>query len=82
MAIYSYYIESGDECLIIDPVFDTAYYNEVIKTRGKKLKGIFLSHYHADYVSGQYDLQKQHSCPIFMGPNSLETEQVKSLRDG
>ena len=23
LAIYSYYIESGDECIIIDPLFDT-----------------------------------------------------------
>lgn len=27
LAIYSYYIESGDECFLIDPLFDTAQYN-------------------------------------------------------
>ena len=30
LAIYSYYIESGDECIIIDPVFDTREYTDLI----------------------------------------------------
>ena len=81
LAIYSYYIESGDECIIIDPLFDTEHYNQLIKSRGKKLKGIFVSHYHADYVSGQYELQKKYGCKIYMGPNSISTDTVTSLKD-
>ncbi len=54
LAIYSYYIESGNECFLVDPLFDISEYNEIIKSRGKTLKGIFISHYHADYLSGQH----------------------------
>ena len=81
LAIYSYYIESGDECIIIDPLFDVDHYNTLIKSRGKKLKAIFSSHYHADYVSGQYDLQKRHGCKIYMGPNARANENITVLKD-
>lgn len=81
LAIYSYYIESGDECFLIDPLFDTAQYNELIKSRGKKLVGIFSTHYHADYVSGKYDLQKQHKCKIYMGPKAAPGEGLIVLED-
>ena len=81
LAIYSYYIESGDECIIIDPLFDTNHYVELINSRGKKLKGIFISHYHADYVSGQYELQKKYGCKIYMGPTAIASDAVVPLKD-
>lgn len=81
LAIYSYYIESGDDCFLIDPLFDTDQYNHLIKNRGKTLKGIFISHYHADYVSGQYELQKQHGCKIYMGPKSVSTDVVVTMKE-
>lgn len=81
LAIYSYYIESGNDCFLVDPLFDIAEYNEIIKSRGKTLKGIFISHYHADYLSGQHELQKQHNCKIYMGPHSIASETVVSLKD-
>lgn len=81
LAIYSYYIESGDECIIIDPLFDTDHYNTLIQSRGKKLKAIFSSHYHADFVSGQYELQKKHGCKIYMGPKAHANENIVVLKD-
>lgn len=81
LAIYSYYIESGDDCFLVDPLLDTTQYNELITSRGKKLKGIFSTHYHADYVSGMYDLQKQHGCKIYMGPKATPGEGLVVLKD-
>jgi glyoxylase-like metal-dependent hydrolase (beta-lactamase superfamily II)/rhodanese-related sulfurtransferase len=81
LAIYSYYIESGNECFLVDPLFDISEYNELIKSRGKQLKGIFISHYHADYLSGQHELQKQHKCKIFMGPKSIATDTVVTMKE-
>jgi glyoxylase-like metal-dependent hydrolase (beta-lactamase superfamily II) len=65
----------------VDPLFDVGEYNAIIKARGKKLKGIFVSHYHADYLSGQYELQKTHQCKIYMGPKAIPTDAVVSLKD-
>ena len=55
---------------------------ELIKERKKKLKGIFISHYHADYVSGQHELQKMFGGKIYMGPKSLPSETIHTMKDG
>lgn len=81
LAIYSYYIESGNDCFIIDPLFDTSQYVELIQARGKTLKGIFISHYHADYLSGQHELQKKYNCKIYMGPKSIASDVVVTMKD-
>jgi glyoxylase-like metal-dependent hydrolase (beta-lactamase superfamily II) len=52
LAIYSYYIESNGEAIIIDPQNDISSYNEILAERKAKLKGVFMTHYHADYVAG------------------------------
>lgn len=54
LSVYSYYIESGDEALIIDPQNDIEKYIEVLERRKRKLKSVFLSHYHADFIAGHY----------------------------
>jgi glyoxylase-like metal-dependent hydrolase (beta-lactamase superfamily II) len=81
LAIYSYYIESGNDCFLVDPLLDTHLYNDIIESRGKKLVGIFATHYHADYVSGQYELAKKHKCKIYMGPKSTPTDSIVTTRD-
>jgi hydroxyacylglutathione hydrolase len=43
--------------------------------------GIFSTHYHADFVSGKYDLQKQHKCKIYMGPKAAAGEGLAILED-
>jgi hypothetical protein len=70
LAIYSYYVESNGEALIIDPQNDIAKYTELLKERNTKLKGVFLTHYHADYVAGHAELQKAFGCPIYFGPRA------------
>jgi glyoxylase-like metal-dependent hydrolase (beta-lactamase superfamily II) len=52
-----------------------------MKSRGKKLKGIFISHYHADYLSGQYQLAKTFKCKIYMGPQSVGADNVANMHD-
>ena len=52
LAIYSYYIESNGQAWIIDPQNDVSKYNVLLKERNTKLKGVFLTHYHADYIAG------------------------------
>lgn len=82
LAIYSYYIESGDDCFLIDPLSDIQEYTEIIAERKKNLKGIFITHYHADYVSGQNELQKKFGGKIYMGPNSISSETLHTMTDG
>ena len=52
LAIFSYYIESKKQVLLIDPTFDISEYKTHAAKRGDKIISILLTHYHSDYVAG------------------------------
>ena len=52
----SYYIESKGEVAIVDPLRDTEQYIEKAKKTNSKIKYIFETHIHADFVSGHITL--------------------------
>ena len=63
LAEMAYYIESNGEVAIIDPLRETEPYLRMAEADDAKIKYIFLTHFHADFVSGQYDLaQKTGAC--------------------
>ena len=43
----SYYIESKNESVIIDPIRDIDYYDHLLNKRNSKLKYVLESHFHA-----------------------------------
>ena len=53
---FSYYIESGNDCVVIDPLRDYEIYLKCCKENNKNLKYIIETHFHADFVSGHYSL--------------------------
>jgi len=78
----AYYIESNGEAAIIDPLRESAPYIEKAKENGVKIKYIFETHFHADFVSGHLDLAKKTGAKIIYGPNA-ETAYKKHLaKDG
>ncbi|RYD78807.1 MAG: MBL fold metallo-hydrolase [Sphingobacteriales bacterium] len=78
----AYYIESKGEAAIIDPLRDTEAYLELAKERGSKIKYIFETHFHADFVSGHLDLSQKTGAPIIFGPNAVTQYSIYSSRDG
>ncbi|MFO0333259.1 MAG: MBL fold metallo-hydrolase, partial [Bacteroidota bacterium] len=64
LAEESYYIESGGEAAIIDPIRETEPYTSLAKKRNATIKFIFETHFHADFVSGHIDLAKKVNAPI------------------
>ncbi len=70
LAEMAYYIESNGEVAIIDPLRETTPYIEKAKSRKAKIKYIFLTHFHADFVSGHVDLAKKTGATIVFGPNA------------
>lgn len=68
---FSYLIESGDECVIIDPLRDYQSYVEYLKTNNKKLSYIIETHFHADFVSGHVVLSKVTGAKIIFGKNTI-----------
>jgi hydroxyacylglutathione hydrolase len=69
LSIFSYYVESEKDCLLIDPVLDVENYRKFISQRGANLKYVLLSHYHADYLSGHTAF----NVPIVMGPKASKS---------
>lgn len=85
----AYYIVSGNEAAIIDPLRETKPYIERLEKDKVKLKYIFETHFHADFVSGHLDLSKKTDAPIVYGPTAepdfeaiiAEDNQVFELGD-
>jgi len=78
----AYYIESNGEAAIIDPLRETKPYMERAEENGVKIKYIFETHFHADFVSGHLDLAEKSGAKIVYGPKA-QTEYEKHLaKDG
>jgi glyoxylase-like metal-dependent hydrolase (beta-lactamase superfamily II) len=52
----AYIISSGEEAAIVDPLREIGDYLTILREKNLKLKYIFQTHFHADFVSGHYDL--------------------------
>lgn len=66
----AYYIISNGEAVIIDPLREVQPYLEKLEKDNVKLKYIFETHFHADFVSGHLDLSEATGAPIVFGPNA------------
>lgn len=69
----AYYIESNGEAAIIDPLREVQPYIDMAAERGAKIKYIFETHFHADFVSGHVDLAGKTGATIVYGPTKMET---------
>ncbi|AZI70280.1 MBL fold metallo-hydrolase [Cloacibacterium normanense] len=66
----AYYIVSEGEAAIIDPLREVQPYLDRLEKDNVKLKYIFETHFHADFVSGHVDLSKKTGAPIIYGPTA------------
>ena len=66
----SYYIESNNEAAIIDPLREADIYISKAKASNSKIKYIFETHIHADFISGHLNLAKKSGAEIVYGPNT------------
>jgi glyoxylase-like metal-dependent hydrolase (beta-lactamase superfamily II)/rhodanese-related sulfurtransferase len=77
----AYYITSNGEAAIIDPLRETQPYMDRLEKDGVKLKYIFETHFHADFVSGHVDLSKKTGASIVYGPNAKPDFEFISAKD-
>lgn len=66
----AYYIESNGEAAVIDPLREVSEYLNLAKSSNSKIKYIFETHFHADFISGHLTLSKKTNSPIIFGPNA------------
>jgi glyoxylase-like metal-dependent hydrolase (beta-lactamase superfamily II)/rhodanese-related sulfurtransferase len=77
----AYYLESNGEAAIVDPLRDIESYLQLAAERKTKIKYIFETHFHADFVSGHIDLAKATGATIVYGPGTVTKFDVYVARD-
>jgi hydroxyacylglutathione hydrolase len=78
----AYYIESDGEAVVIDPLREVQPYIEKAERSNAKIKYVFETHFHADFVSGHLDLSKKTGAPIVYGPNANPDFAAHIAKDG
>lgn len=66
----AYYIESNGEVAIIDPLREVQTYIDMAQSRNAKIKYVFETHFHADFVSGHVTLAERTGAEIIYGPTA------------
>lgn len=82
LAQAAYFIESDGEAIVIDPIREIQPYLDLAEARDAKIKYIFETHFHADFVSGHLDLQKATGAPIIYGPGAKTTYPIQITQEG
>ncbi len=78
----AYYIVSNGEAAIIDPLREVQPYIDKAKKDAVKIKYIFETHFHADFVSGHLDLAEATGAPIIYGPTANPKFDAIVAEDG
>lgn len=78
----AYYIESNGEVAIIDPLREVQSYIDKAEKDNGKIKYIFETHFHADFVSGHVTLAEKTGATIIYGPNANPSFKAHIAEDG
>lgn len=70
LAEAAYVIISDGEAAVIDPLREVQPYIDLANKYGAKIKYVFETHFHADFVSGHLDLAKKTGAKIVFGPTA------------
>lgn len=78
----AYYIESNGEAAVIDPLREVGPYIKRARQDDAKIKYIFETHFHADFVSGHLTLSHKTGAPIVYGPTANPKFDAIIAKDG
>ncbi len=70
LSVYSYLLVSDGEALLVDPVRDISFFLETAQKDGAKIKGVYLTHSHADFIAGHTEVKKAMNVPIYQSHKS------------
>ncbi|HOX40137.1 MAG TPA: rhodanese-like domain-containing protein [Candidatus Brocadiia bacterium] len=79
---YSYILVSGKDALVVDPARDIDAYIEAAKKEGLTIKGVLLTHSHADFVAGFMELAKAGDCPVYFNQAGGAAYPHEPIKDG
>ncbi|MGJ8739275.1 MBL fold metallo-hydrolase, partial [Zobellia laminariae] len=82
LAHAAYYVESNGEAAIFDPLREVQPYIDRAMNDHAKIKYVFETHFHADFVSGHIDLKKKTGAEIVFGPTAKPGYDALIAEDG
>jgi hydroxyacylglutathione hydrolase len=82
LAHASYLLGSEGEAAIVDPQRDVDLYLRAAAEHGLKIRHIFETHLHADFVSGHVELARRTGAAIYIGARAGAEFPHVPLRDG
>jgi glyoxylase-like metal-dependent hydrolase (beta-lactamase superfamily II)/rhodanese-related sulfurtransferase len=77
----AYYLESNGEAAIFDPLREVQPYIDRANANHAKIKYVFETHFHADFVSGHLDLKKKANAEIVFGPTANPSYEATIAED-
>ncbi len=78
----AYYVENNGEAAIFDPLREVQPYIDRAKKDNAKIKYVFETHFHADFVSGHLDLKAKTGAQIVFGPTANPNYEALIAADG
>jgi glyoxylase-like metal-dependent hydrolase (beta-lactamase superfamily II)/rhodanese-related sulfurtransferase len=82
LAHASYLLGSEGEAVVVDPQRDVEIYLQAAQEHGLKIRHIFETHLHADFVSGHKELAARTGATIYIGAQAGATFPHVALTDG
>jgi hydroxyacylglutathione hydrolase len=81
LAHASYLLASEGEAVVVDPQRDVEIYLKAAEQHGVRIRHIFETHLHADFVSGHKELAARTGAKIYIGPNGRATVPHTEVHD-
>lgn len=78
----AYFIESDGEAAVIDPLREVGGYLQKAQKSGARIKYVFETHFHADFVSGHLELATRSGAAIVYGPGATTHFAAHIATDG
>ena len=82
LAHASYLLASNGEAVVVDPQRDVEIYLKTAEVKGAKIRHIFETHLHADFVSGHKELAERTGAKIYIGARAGATFPHVDVQDG
>jgi len=82
LAHASYMLVSEGEAVVVDPQRDVEIYLDAAATQGARIRHIFETHLHADFVSGHKELASRTGAKIYIGSRANASFDHVDAKDG
>jgi hydroxyacylglutathione hydrolase len=74
--------EQSGEAAVVDPQRDVDCYIESAAKLGCRIRHVFLTHFHADFLAGHLELRDREGASIYLGGRASAEYAFTAMRDG